>query len=657
MSYIDLVNSKNPLAYWPLNEQSGSVAHCEVNSAQNGTYSNVTLGAQLGPFEEFMAPSFDGSTSLVNVYSTALNTAINNDVRQGSVMCWVRLPTVGHWVDVGNNASTFFYMGTTASGGFSERIIVQKPDVAGCPTGCPFIQSIWRAPGPMGVDTSIVMPWDDTIPDMPLDWFLFVFTWDGFASELKLWVNDELAGDEIDGCDCLWFNPLSSTKCCIGSFGTTPNSVMFGNLCHVALFPYVLSEEDVDDLANYIPAAPEVEATPFRIPVGTVNAGVQLGIFRPLIDPGVSYIPRGQYLCDLEFDGYGHEIRAEGGYQSAQVEVGGRPDLIDDWLERGLGRTLVTYNEAQDEIFVGVANEVVAQIGPLNYRRGPLMDVENRVWLTYTPILDASVNPPLTGSETETTIAEHAASQAAFGVLERVYSDGTELQELVEQSRDTILAEKAFPYSSGGLPISGEEMDIRLTINFLGFWALADRYYFDDATLGTVTIRDKILAVLAADANGVFSTDYTNIEENLTLAVAQEEENRSAQTILRELVSAGNSSFAGYTIGVYSEEKVHYRAAPAAALYAHHLGDEDLRITYEKGGGRVFPWNVRPAEWIFFPNHMVGRVIEGQPLKDDPRFLFIESVRFTAPWSIDINGVQVSELPQFLAQKGLGNLG
>ena len=45
--YNEKVLRTGPIAYWPQDETSGTVARCLVNPAQNGTYTGVTLANDL----------------------------------------------------------------------------------------------------------------------------------------------------------------------------------------------------------------------------------------------------------------------------------------------------------------------------------------------------------------------------------------------------------------------------------------------------------------------------------------------------------------------------------------------------------------------------------------------------------------------------------
>jgi hypothetical protein len=64
-SYADVVLLIGPLAYWRLNETTGSVAY-DYMSGHDGTYSNVTLGVQgVVTGDTNRAAEFNGTNSAV----------------------------------------------------------------------------------------------------------------------------------------------------------------------------------------------------------------------------------------------------------------------------------------------------------------------------------------------------------------------------------------------------------------------------------------------------------------------------------------------------------------------------------------------------------------------------------------------------------------
>jgi hypothetical protein len=244
-TYIDLVNSLSPIAFWPLNETVGSSAHDEVDVNQNGAFSNVTLDAADDPFGEIRVPDFNGSTSLVNIYSTALNTsyktAVNGD--EFSMMAWVRIDQVADWID--GTWGTMLYLRTD---GTNEFVRVRKGSVSGCPTGCPYVTGLLKnGVGNWGTD-SIVM--DDTVPTTPTDWALLVITWSLSDLDVTMYF-DGTTNSLTDGFNVTFTGDLDNTKSCIGAEDTSGTNAFKGQMCYVAIFDYALSAANISALANY----------------------------------------------------------------------------------------------------------------------------------------------------------------------------------------------------------------------------------------------------------------------------------------------------------------------------------------------------------------------------------------------------------------------
>lgn len=92
---------------------------------------------------------------------------------------------------------------------------------------------------------------------------------------------------------------------------------------------------------------------------------------------------------------------------------------------------------------------------------------------------------------------------------------------------------------------------------------------------------------------------------------------------------------------------------PTAVEYLHRLGDPAQRVTTLENV-TVYPWDVKPGKWLFVPDFLVGRarITATRPaeLRRDPRNKFIESVRYTAPWGLDMSGGKTDRLSQLLAK-------
>ena len=80
-TYADRVMRYGPIAYWPLWEASGTVAHCLVNPLQNGTYNSPVQGwpPGTGIGDGNTAPWFDGATSFVNIFSVPIQSVLTGN--------------------------------------------------------------------------------------------------------------------------------------------------------------------------------------------------------------------------------------------------------------------------------------------------------------------------------------------------------------------------------------------------------------------------------------------------------------------------------------------------------------------------------------------------------------------------------------------------
>jgi hypothetical protein len=396
-------------------------------------------------------------------------------------------------------------------------------------------------------------------------------------------------------------------------------------------------------------------ATPAPVRLVTPTHHQSLGLsvlaFKPAI---TSYTVRGTLFDDQiasKMDNLSFEKHADGGWWSAQIVLNARLTDAEMWFEEGLNLNIEIYNPALVRIFRGFVNRVELSAGALSATRGPVLNVANRASVTYTPLLDATTATPIYGNETTTTIAEDADSQARFGIIEKVFASepGRCLQTRAEQQRDTFLEELKEAKTSEDAGFSASNVT-QIVLNVLGYRHRLGTYIHQNTAAAAVAIDTKIQQVLASDPNGLFSTDYTGIEINAFLVDQYENDNRIADDVIRDLVEIGGAVTNNrYLFGIYDDEKAKYAAIPTTAFYQHRIADKFRRIERFGTGELVRPWDVEPGQFLFFPDFLIGRT---QPvaLRDDPRYLFIESVSFSTPYDVQINGAQLSTIPQLLAK-------
>lgn len=365
--------------------------------------------------------------------------------------------------------------------------------------------------------------------------------------------------------------------------------------------------------------------------------------------------PRSGYLGELRqaLVGYEHEIATMGGFLRARLTLAGDLMDVNDWLERGLDRHVEVYNPDLDVVWEGFVNLVSASAGTITATCGPLTDVGNRVSVVYSP-RDDTVYPAVSSPRTVTAIAQDTDSQAIWGVWEKVLTGGTCTIADAEQARDTYLAENAEPKPSESFNL-GTGAPVSMTIDCLGYQAWLDAYVYENTTPGSQSIYNKLLAVLAYDPNGIFSVDYSDVTANPYLTTAQDANNNPAWTVCRNLLALGDANDNRYTFGFYAGQRAKYaNAASLPTRYEHRITDKAQRVEPFGTGGSVRLSDVVAGEWLYVPDFYVGRS-EGADRRKDPRYIFVESVRFTAPNGLAINGTGLENLPQLLAkQQGTG---
>jgi len=367
------------------------------------------------------------------------------------------------------------------------------------------------------------------------------------------------------------------------------------------------------------------------------------------------YIPRGMLITDALAEyvsSYQHEIAANGGWTSATVSLTLSLSDAEIWFQSGINRHVEVYNPAQVVIWAGFVNQITMSIGTLQAIRGPLLDVANRVSVTYTPILDATTAPPLEGSNTTTTIANDATSQDLYGILEDVLSGGSLLDDGTTddaaQMRDVYLQESRNPQTSEDINLS-QSASVVVTLDLLGYIHRFSRYVYQDTTSATIQLDAKIQAVINGDPNGMFSTDFSRVDNNATLTSRYENTNRDALTILQECVSFGDATNARYTLGAYQGQQIVYAGPPTIAKYQHSILGGGIQIEDYYSHLAVAPWDILPAQWLFLTDFLLELGAAGTR-QADPRFVFIESVRYSSPHNLQLNGQKVSSVPQLIAR-------
>ena len=359
------------------------------------------------------------------------------------------------------------------------------------------------------------------------------------------------------------------------------------------------------------------------------------------------------YSLGVEVMDYSHTISANGGFESASFRLVGATVDIEDWLERGVGRHVQVWDSDLALVWEGYVDQVSVTQGSLAYAVGPMSDLGNRVLAVYDALNTAYI-PPTEEGRAVTTLANDADSQGRYGIWEKSVSAGKTTALDAGYVRDTFLSERKYPARTQSVSTGGGEAS-SVSISLRGYYAWLSAYtYSQTAASGTTSATALIQAVLAADTNAIISTDYGLLDANALLVPAYATDNVFADSKISEVVALGDAAGGRWTFGLYANRIAVYRAIPTTLAYSQSMQSSDQEV-YLYGGGKVRPWQVRPAQWIFMDDFLVGKPL-GVTLATDLRCAFIEQVSFTAPYQVSWSGGRLSQLDQIMAQMTMGGM-
>lgn len=348
---------------------------------------------------------------------------------------------------------------------------------------------------------------------------------------------------------------------------------------------------------------------------------------------------------------YSHTISIDVGFDKMSFSFSGSLSDIEDWLEAGLALHVLVYDKELSIVWEGFVNSLSANIGSLSIVRGPVVDVINRTKVDYKTIRFDTI-PPVGGDPAATDLANDVASQSLYGILVGYVSGGEGDMTVMEDLRDTFLAENRLPRTDQDITIgSGQAPSI--TVDCFGYYHLLKKYYYKQVvTAAEINASQKVTDVIDADPNSVLSSSGGNIDTNTVQVTDYEDGTKKGEGIIKDLLSLGDTSGNRYTFGIYENREAYFQQAPTTIFYNHRISDSPTGLLLSDTDQFVDPWNIRPGKWAFMPDFMIGRSVDTN-LRDDPRALFIESVSFSTPYSTKITGSKLYKFSHKVARLGL----
>lgn len=201
----------SPIAYWMLNETSGTTIADSSGNSRNGTYSGVTLANGTSP-QGSPAPLWDGVNDYGDIYSASLAGAVS--FNEGCLLIWARMSSAAVWTD-----GVARYL-TTINRNGDNSFYIQKLTTSNT------LRLLHRS----GATTKLV---DTTLSTTA--WFSAMLSWSQSGNQMIAYINGVQVGSTQTGLIAQTGSGLDSTITNLGSFNQG-GFVHSGNLAHVTLW-------------------------------------------------------------------------------------------------------------------------------------------------------------------------------------------------------------------------------------------------------------------------------------------------------------------------------------------------------------------------------------------------------------------------------------
>lgn len=360
---------------------------------------------------------------------------------------------------------------------------------------------------------------------------------------------------------------------------------------------------------------------------------------------------------DLAFrlNSYDHEIAADGGYLNATITLSLSKDDAHEWLDGGVAKEITVYNEGQQICWLGLVNSVNASLGGVSLNSGNLLDVVNRIRLTYQTVRYDVID--YGGQERITEMTEDTNSQGFFGILEDIINGGTASDEEAAQLQSMFLAELAYLSPTQSINLLGGAADTQVTLDCIGYYELLDKALAADQVPSELPATDIMESVVGGTLSGLFDV-LTDVEQNLIEVGLDTDHGRTkVSSIVKSVVAMGDVADNRWTAGSHLNRRFYYRPRPTSVGLVLHLSDSGFLLK-DSLGAIVHPWDAMPGKWAVIPDLSLSRGLPGSlaELGDDRRSIFVERVKYSAPYGLELTGGRLSTINQRLAKQGLGGI-
>lgn len=221
------IQPANLIAYWPLNEASGTTAdNAEGTAARDGTYNSDVSGwpPATGIGDGNTAPTFDGVNDAVNIYSG--NFQSNWNPNEGTIVLWINS---SDWTRDNAYALSFFGDSNNLIGVFA-------------PSGNNTLFCTRRGAG----TTKTFVP---TIFSTNNIWYHIALVFSVSGDYFRLYINGVQFGSDLTSIG-INSGALQASRTVLGAAATPPAQQWSGKIAHVAHWSTPLSESEIVTLST-----------------------------------------------------------------------------------------------------------------------------------------------------------------------------------------------------------------------------------------------------------------------------------------------------------------------------------------------------------------------------------------------------------------------
>jgi hypothetical protein len=261
----------------------------------------------------------------------------------------------------------------------------------------------------------------------------------------------------------------------------------------------------------------------------------------------------------------------------------------------------------------------------------------------------------------ESSVVNDTVSQAYYGIIEKAVTAGTCVVNATyneaNRLRDVFLAESAYTKKDRSLSFSAQS-PTKITVEIVGYWKWLEAYFWNNrstvAGTGSSTTSQKIQTVLTANPNAwSISADYSNIYPNTMTVYNVEKDNKTALTVIQAAVACGDVAGNPWVFAILNGRKAYYNAIPTVTEYEYHLVNNRQMLFYAGTSDSVKPWDINAGRW-YRDRDLAALIPSTSSIMQDKTMSFIQSVRYIAPFSYELQEGQINTLAQLLAVQNLG---